>query len=209
MSQVVTRQFYHDYNPASETDFVYGKLADGFRSLPKAVKTSGSSTTVSENTTGDGSFGPLGVGDILYNPANGNTVIVTAKASDAEITVSSTVNWAAGTNIHFRKFMSGQTVDDGWIGCGDLSDKTVRITIDSVASASITATIESRMPNMPPATLLTPANFTAVSVSSTTGVSSFADIAIPETAQAVRVGLKVGTDGTDVVNAALMGRRAD
>jgi hypothetical protein len=207
VSQVVTRQFCQDYNPASETDYVYPRLSDSFRTLPKAVKTAGSSTTISENTTGDGSFAPIVAGSILYNPANGNTVLVASKTSDAEVTSATAVNWAAGTNIQYRHFMSGQTVNDGWIGCGDLSDKNIHIEVEAIASASVTFSIEIKQPGMSPTTILTPAAFTAVTVSSTTGVSSFADIAIPETAYAVRLGMKVATDGTDSVSAALMGVR--
>jgi hypothetical protein len=205
VSQAVVRHFCINYDPSSETDFVYPRLADTFQTLGASATTSGSSTTVSEGSTSNEFANGLGVGDILYNPVTGDTVSVTARASSASITVSSAVNWATHKNIRVRKFSSGQTVNDGWIGCADLTDKVVRLTVATIASASATFTIESKMPHMAPVTLLTPANFTAITTSATTGVSSFADIAIPETAMAVRVGVKVATDGTDVVSAALMG----
>jgi hypothetical protein len=209
MRNVVVKTLYQDFNPASETDYVYGRFADTYQVVPGGVKTAGSSTTISENATGDASFAAVGVGDLLYNRATGDTVLVTAKASDASITSGTAVNWAANSNVQVRKFQSGQTSADGWIGVGHLSEKVLHIEVEAIASASVTFSIEIKQPGMAPTTILTPAAFTAASVSSTTGVSSFADIAIPETAHSLRLGVKVGTDGTDIVSASLMGVRND
>lgn len=193
MSQSVTYDFFRNYDVTSVTDFTYGKFDMTFRSLKRSVKTSGSSTTVSEDTSGDGSFAQISVGDELYNPVTGDRVLVTAKASDAEITVSSAVNWAAHTNIQFRKFLSGTGAGDGWIDVEGMDQKTVTFAIDTFTATSISATIEGRNPGQTATTIYSFPDQTAVSVSGI--INSITPVKVSEQFKELRFGVKLTGDG--------------
>jgi hypothetical protein len=204
VSRIVTRRLLYQYDCASSTDFEYGRYSRGFQSVPKACKTSGSSTTVSENTTGDATFDAVGVGDLLYNPATGDTVRVTAKASSAQITVSSAVTWAANSNIQVQKFQIGQAETDGWVSIGGASRVTLHLEVATLGSASVQFALEVRAGGQITSRILTPAALTAATVSSTTGVNSQASILITDGGEAFRLGTLVVTDSTDVVSASLV-----
>lgn len=92
---------------------------------PSRIETSGSSTTVTEVTTGDNPFNDLAVGDtIIVDRGQGNvdTVVVVAKASAASITVSSAVNWENGTTGRSWSWYDqtcGTGATNGWINVGE------------------------------------------------------------------------------------------
>jgi hypothetical protein len=204
MTKSRTIYLFKGYDPASAGDYVYGRFAETFQPLPGSAITSGSSTTVTEGVSGNAFAAGIGVGDLLYEPTAGTTLLVTAKASDASITVNTAVNWSTARSLQVMKFQSGSTGTSGWVGIGGASRVQLHIEIATLGSASCTFTLETRLsPGVNSSTILTPSAFTATTVSSTTGTSSFADIPITDSAQAFRLGVKVGTDSTDVVSAVL------
>lgn len=87
-----------------------------------AIKTTGTSTTVAELTTGTNPFADLAVGDtIIVNadasaPPVSQTVIITAKASAASITVSTalTLTTAGGHQFRWLKQTCGTSTAFGW-----------------------------------------------------------------------------------------------
>lgn len=88
------------------------------------VKTTGSSTTVVEQVTGDNPFTEVAVGDVLLvhrpdgtSPGD-DLVVVTARASAASITVDTSVDWqngTAGRTWEWYRTVCGTTANDGWI----------------------------------------------------------------------------------------------
>jgi hypothetical protein len=97
----------------------YGQSMTG----PAQIKTTGSSTTVTENVASTNPFTNLNIGDmieVVRDPVTGVTdrVSITAKASNASVTVSATVNWSNGYNFRWRQLACGTAVTDGWAGTG-------------------------------------------------------------------------------------------
>lgn len=93
----------------------YGPPAVG----PGTIKTVGSSTTVTENVASSNPFVDIGVGDVITvsrSTTAVDIVVVTAKASDASITVDPAVDWSAGYSWRWWDTQSGTTDNDGWIG---------------------------------------------------------------------------------------------
>jgi hypothetical protein len=99
---------------------------------PGTVKTvAGPTTAVVENVVGSNPFRDVGVGDVIVVSRTTNArdvVVVTAKASDAAITVDPAVTWDAGFAWRWWDSQSGTTVNDGWIsvGSGSLIGVTVQ-----------------------------------------------------------------------------------
>ena len=85
------------------------------------IKTSGSSTTVTEVVTGSNPFTEVAVGDTLYvdkGTLGLDAVIVVARTDAANVTVSSAVNWdngGAGRTFGFKKQTCGTGATNGWI----------------------------------------------------------------------------------------------
>jgi hypothetical protein len=92
------------------------------------IATSGTSTTVDEVTTGSNPFTNVAVGDtIIVDRGQGNVdaVVVTARASAAEITVSSSVDWENGGDGYpfgYYDQTCGTSATAGWI---DVSKGTI------------------------------------------------------------------------------------
>ena len=85
------------------------------------IKTTGSSTTVTEVTTGSNPFTAVAVGDTLVvdrGQGNVDTVIVTVRTDAANVTVSSAVNWensGNGRTFGFYDQTCGTGATNGWI----------------------------------------------------------------------------------------------
>jgi hypothetical protein len=91
------------------------------------IKTSGSSTTVTENTASSGPFALLSVGDvIIVTLADGTSSVrnITAKASSASVTVDTAIDLSAGYAFRWYKTVCGTAATDGWIDVGNYADKT-------------------------------------------------------------------------------------
>jgi hypothetical protein len=91
------------------------------------IKTTGSSTTVTEFTASTNPFSNVVVGDVLViltptatAPDATTVVAVTAKASAASITVDQAINLAdaAGHKFSFYHHVCGTTDADGWFSAG-------------------------------------------------------------------------------------------
>lgn len=108
------------------------------------IKTSGSSTTVTEVTSGSLPFTLLAVGDQIF--VNGNTRYITAKASGASITVNSALNIensGSGYPFTWNDVACGTAITDGWISVSDASEVTVKIQVDQLnATGGINAKIQ-------------------------------------------------------------------
>jgi hypothetical protein len=89
-----------------------------------SIKTTGSSTTVVEVTASSNPFTGIVVGDVLVidtptaTDASAKTIVaVTAKASNASITVDTAIN-ITGNHFGFYHHLCGTTVNDGWVAMG-------------------------------------------------------------------------------------------
>lgn len=203
MASLVQIDAFKGYD-VTTAGYTYGRFQPQFRSLPKPAKTSGSSTTTVDVTSGDNFASPLAVGDELWEPSGELRRSVTAKASDASITVSSAWDLGTGKHLHYRKFYSGTAATDGWIGVGHLTSKVVILEVATLNATSVTFTIEGRVPGSSPTTIYSSAAQTAVTVSG--GVNSLAPIEIPESVDAIRIGVKVDTaTGAQSVSARVHG----
>lgn len=192
------------YNLAS-TSYIYGKFSPMLNAR-KFVKTTGSSTTVVEAATDDASWDEVDVGDQINVRRDGtvDTVYITAKASAASATVSASVNWdrTGGYPYQFRKFSSGTTASDGWVGA-DLASKAIHLQIDTLNADSIDVSIEGRTRAGAASQILTK-NFTAATVAS--DLNSQEPIPISEDIEEIRVGFKLTNDtGANSVSAWLVG----
>jgi hypothetical protein len=204
MNKTIVRRLLYQYDPADSTDYGYYAYAKDFINVAKGVKTSGSSTTVSENESGDASFVGVGVGDLLYNRSTGDLVRVTAKASNAQVTVSTAVNWPANSNVQVQKLQGGQTESDGWVNITGATKVTLYTEVATIGSASVRFSLETRAGGQITTQVLNPSALTAVTVSSTTGVNSTGSFLITEGAEFFRLGTIVVTDSTDIVSAVLV-----
>ena len=94
------------------------------------IKTTGSSTSVTENTVGSNPFTLLSVGDVLIvTRTTGLTdvrVIVT-RTDAANVVIDTAVDWTGGFAFQWKKFVTGTTVNDGWFDVGNYHDKQVVI----------------------------------------------------------------------------------
>ena len=111
------------YNVNSAT-LTYCNMRGGAFAAPTAVvptiKTTGSSTTVTEVTAGSNPFSSVAVNDVLViqtptsTDSSATTVVaVTARASAASITVDTAIN-ITGNKFGFYRMVCGTTDADGW-----------------------------------------------------------------------------------------------
>jgi hypothetical protein len=203
--QAKTREFYRAFDPSASTDYFYGRYAEGFINVPNSAKTSGSSTTVVEGSTGNRFADAIGQYDELYVRSTGDRVLVTARASEASITISAAKDWSSIVNLQVRKFQGGQTSTDGWIKVAGWRNKVIHYEILTLGSTSVQFSIETRIAGMNSSRVLNPAAISAVTVQTTTGTSTVGDIPIPESCEEIRLGVIVVSDGTDVISAAIHG----
>lgn len=194
--------FFIDYD-VSSTSYIYGVYGP-WQNARKFISTTGSSTTVVSAVASTGALAEVDVGDRIYvrnvSVPSDDQVGVTAKASDDSITTSTAKDFGrdvadSGYPYQFRKFLSGTTANDGWHYCGNEDDKFVTLQLDTINATSIDFQIEGKFNDGVPF-VITTQNFTAATVAS--GVNTVvggAAFGIPENLSAVRVGVKVNTDG--------------
>ncbi len=163
---------------------VYGEVQTG----QNYIKTSGSSTTVTEANSGDGTFQAFAAGDLISVKAGADgawsTRILTAVASAASVTVNSAIT-LAGNAWSYRKWYNGTASTDGWFSVRDYSTKSVQWQWVTDNATSATFTLEGRIHGGTGSELYTQ-TFTAV---------GSALIAVPEWCDEIRVGAKIDTDG--------------
>lgn len=195
------RLLFRAYDVTS-TSLIYGLLSDLIQGSGY-VKTSGSSTTVSELNSTDNVFQGYANGDVLYVNVDGTwaarTITDAALAPDS-VVVDSAVNWQNGTagRMHYvRHFTSGTTASDGWFPVSSDEDKSVEVSVDTINATSIDVSIEGRI-NGGTKAVLYAKNYTAA------GADVFV---IPENVTEMRVGFQVNTDaGVQSVSATYKGR---
>lgn len=202
MIQTKVRDFYRSFDPSASTDYFYGRYASTFVNIPGSMSAAGS-TTVTEGVTGNAFATAINQYDEIYVRSTGDRVRVTAKASNAEITISASKTWVA-VNGQVRSFQGGQTSIDGWIRVDGWRNKTIHYEIATLGSTTIQFSIETRISGIS-SRVLNPAAIGAITVQSTTGTSTVGDIPIPEACEEIRLGVIVATDGTDVISAAICG----
>lgn len=116
--------FRYDVDGVANT-FTYTRLLgqggdpySGSAQGPGTLDTVGASTTVTENVASTNPFRDIAVGDVIVVQRSTNArdiVVVTAKASDASITVDTSVDWSVGVSWRYIKLQTGTTANDGWI----------------------------------------------------------------------------------------------
>ena len=189
------KALFQQYDLTDTSNYVYGLFGD-LRPMRKPVKTTGSSATVDEVTSGDNPFDEVDVAsEIVVVPgadATAQVRFVAAKASGAQITIDSAANWensGNGRHASFRKFFSGTTASDGWFGVRSMRRKTLIVTVHSFNATSLLLRVEGRIKGSQgePALILA-RTYTAV----TLGDSVNFPIEIAEGVDEIRVGWKHG-----------------
>jgi len=82
------------------------------------LKTSGSSTTVVDETASTNVFASAAVGDIIVANTGDETTkygVITAKASDASLTIHAARDWSAGYKFGLLRPTCGTAATSGWI----------------------------------------------------------------------------------------------
>lgn len=167
---------------------VYGEVLSG----EKAIKTSGASTTVSENATGDAVFQGFANGDLIHHKAGPDGTLSTRIITDAtnaptSVVVNSNITLASPSFWRFQKWNNGTGAEDGWFSVRGLNRKSVSFDWDTDNAASVEVSIEGRLAGGD-AAIIWQESFTAVG-----GGPKVYEIA--ETLDELRVGAKITTDG--------------
>lgn len=168
------------YRYACYTDVMTGE---------KFIKTSGSSTTVAENATGDAVFQGFANGDLIHTKAGADgawssRVITDATLAPTSVVVDTAITLTGGKAWSFQKWINGTTATDGWFRTAGLKEKAVEFEWVTKNATSADVSIEGRI-NGGGAAVLWTENFTAV------GKKIYA---IPEHVDELRVGVKINTD---------------
>lgn len=131
--------FYYKY-PLDALTLTYCKVTgqnnDPFgppRANDFRIKTTGSSTSVTENTASTNPFTDLALGDILVvarPDGTTDTRVIVVRTDAANVTIDSAVDWTGGFAFRWLKQSCGTTANDGWI------------TVAGWESAAITFSIE-------------------------------------------------------------------
>ncbi len=165
------------------------------------IKTSGSSTTVTEATASTNPFAPIGVGDVLYisvGPGVQAPTVraVTAKASDASITVDSAIT-LTGNAWSFKKLSCGTGITDGWIPVGLFATLNFTIELVSLTAASDDFQVECKKGVVTSAAAI-------IDTTSMAAPGTYSRVITDGVWDACRVGLKVtGDAGVQSINASL------
>jgi len=187
----------------------------GSKSVPTQarIKTAGSSTTVTEETASTNPFTSVAAGDILIFPVAGvqTTVLVTARASAASITVDTAVDISAGTTFRYYSASRGTGATTGWLRVADDGEKTWSWTIATINATNITVSIQCiddytgapAVTVYPPVTSLTDTCYTGIFTAAKT-----CKFVATEPYAACRFGMLVtGDAGAQSVTAGYQGRK--
>lgn len=115
---------FYDYDLDNATDYVYGTLT-GLSATPfgspirvdVAIKTTGSSTSVTAVTAATSPFAAVAVNDVLaVRRGDGTTDLrrVTARADADNVTVDTAVDWSAGFAFGYYDATYGTAGTSGW-----------------------------------------------------------------------------------------------
>lgn len=113
-----------------------GRNSDPFAGTiqgPARVKTTGSSTSVTENTTGQNPFANVAVGDLITvqrTPGGAvDTRVVVTRTDAANITVEAAVDWTGGFEFRYKTLQCGTTATDGWVDASGSNQITITYNI--------------------------------------------------------------------------------
>lgn len=99
------------------------------------IKTTGSSTSVTENTASTNPFTDLAVGDLLVVDRTDGTTdvrVILTRTDAANVVVDSAVDWSGGFKFSWYKQKCGTTATDGWVDVSGWSDKTITFSIEQM-----------------------------------------------------------------------------
>jgi hypothetical protein len=194
--------FSNLYDLADTAGYRYGVYSEVIVG-EKAIKTSGSSTTVSENTTGDAVFQGRANGDLIHTKSGADSATTTRIITDAtnaptSVVVNSAVTLTSPTFWRYQKWHNGTGASDGWFSVAEFNDWSVALEWVTDAAASVEWVIEGRI-NGGTAEVLESGSFTAVGALTQPGYYYVGEI---------RVGFKITTDGgANNVKANFIGER--
>lgn len=104
------------------------------------LKTSGSSTTVVDNTTSTGVFRDAAVGDVIVAKTGVDATkygVIVAKASSSSITIHSARNWSAGYRFGLLRTTCGTAATDGWIDIpSGYEDRTIGFHLQQISGVT-------------------------------------------------------------------------
>lgn len=178
------------FDPADDTNFEYCLASEEQRVEQGALADVSSSTTV---TGTDDVFAGMAVGDLLYFRDENTVTIrkIVTYTSTEEIVVDSAVTLTGATTaLRWRDVTCATTATAGWIDVGGFEEVVVQLDITTLGSTSITMTVQGKIAGGTGGALFTTSALTA------TGTTFYI---ITEPVDSIRVGLKVDTDGTDLV----------
>lgn len=202
---------FEKFNLATASpNFMYGRFSE-MRSGRKPLKTSGSSTTVTAVTAGDGPFDELTVGDQINVNRDGtvDTVyIATIVDADNGTVTGSGVDWttgpqgAPGRHFQFRRFQSGTGATAGWFDARNVQALKIQYILTTLNGTSITFQVEGRIKGaQQTATIIDSKTLTAAG-SGFIDVTRMLDAAWDE----VRVGAQIaGDSGTNDISVYALG----
>lgn len=191
------------------TSYKYAKFAEYWSPGSGTLTTSGSSTSVTADTTG--AFADVKVGDLLRvladkyasNGPTFSTVKVITKNSNSEIVVSTALDiTAAGPWQYLVAEVPATGATAGWFNVSAFEGKTVHPTITTVAAGGgIDLIVESKGPSGN-ISILHEVNYAAATAEE--------PIPIGEDVEQIRVGVKGGSGfaGTDVIDIVFSGTPA-
>lgn len=180
-------------------------LASDIR-VPQTGAISSAVTGATAVTSGTSNlFTGMAVGDVIYFHKQDGTVLTRyiATYTDANnIAVNSNITIPAGTRISWRDMACGTTATSGWVEIGpETKAVIVELNMDTIGSTSIDVVLEGRSSSGGDGAALWTKNYTAA--------GGAVDELFPVTElgiDAVRLGMKVNTDGVDAVSAFLATR---
>lgn len=136
----------YDVASASAIYGIYGLPVQS----PKPLKTTGSSTTVSEVAAADNPFAGFVIGDLITVVRPNGLVeqrrVTSVAGIPDNVVVDTAVNWdlAAGFQFSYQRFTVGTGANIGWWPVGNCDEKDLVITVTTFAATSITFTVQGR-----------------------------------------------------------------
>jgi len=135
--QVANYMYKYDLDSATLTFCkLIGREGDpygGDKTGSGLVKTTGSSTSITENTVGQNPFTDVAVGDMLVFRRPTGVVdrrIVVTRTDAANIVVETAIDLSGGVAFRFRTLTCGTTATDGWVDASGSDHITVVYQID-------------------------------------------------------------------------------
>lgn len=140
------RTMFVNYDIASGTA-TYGLYGTPVQSS-KPLKTTGSSTTVSEVTASDDPFAGFVIGDIITVVRTNGTVDkrrVTAVGSIPDsVTVDTAVDWSGSFQFSYERFNVGTGANTGWFPIGSCDEKEITLSVTTLNATSVTFNVQQR-----------------------------------------------------------------